>query len=90
MKRRSKSKGTSTSVEGGVLTGVAQKLGTAVGTVVSALSHVSEPAAKKTRRMSAGKSGRSGLKSSGRRAKTETGKTGTEHSPLKRRRIKSR
>jgi hypothetical protein len=67
MKDRSESKNESTSVERGVLTDVAQKVGTAVGTVVSALSRTSAQGSKKTM---------AGSNSS--------------HSPLKRRRRKSK
>jgi hypothetical protein len=89
MKHGSRSKGKLTSVEGGVLTDVAQKVGTAVGTVVSALSRVGGPASKKTNRLTANSSSRS-AKTSRRRTEAQPGKAETEHSPLKRRRIKSR
>jgi hypothetical protein len=90
MKDRGESKGKLTSVEGGVLTGVAQKVGTAVGTVVAAISRVSGPGSKKTKRMSASNNSHSGAKPSRRRSKTQPGKAGTERSPLKRRRMRSK
>ena len=87
MKQPRESKG-----KGGVLTGVAQKVGTAVGTVVAAISRVSEPGSKKTKRkgMSASNDSHSGAKPSRRRSKTQPAKAGTERSPLKRRTMRSK
>jgi hypothetical protein len=90
MKGRSESKGEVTSVERGVLTDVAQKVGTAVGTIVSALSRPSAQGSKKT--TTENHSSRSpGAKTSRRQSRSQPGKTGgAEHSPLKRRRRKSK
>jgi hypothetical protein len=87
----------STAAEPGVLTEVAQKVGTAVGTVVSALSGTSKAGtgkkspqrtnsqptnAQRTTKMTAAKTPK-------QRSKKKPGSAGTEHSPLKRHRIKS-
>jgi hypothetical protein len=83
----------STATEPGVLTEVAQKVGTAVGTVVSALSATTKAATGKsstgkkspqrTTKMTAAKAAR-------QRSTKKPGSGGTDHSPLKRRRIKSK
>ncbi len=93
----------STATEPGVLTEVAQKVGTAVGTVVSALSGTSSAgtgksstskkgpqrtnshstSAQRTTKMTAAKTPKP-------RSKKKPGSAATEHSPLKRHRIKSK
>jgi hypothetical protein len=93
----------STAAELGVLTEVAQKVGTAVGTVVSALSGTSKAGtgksrtgkkspqrtnsqptnAQRTTKMTA-------AKTSKQRSKKKPGSASTEHSSLKRHRIKSK
>jgi hypothetical protein len=88
----------STATEPGVLTEVAQNVGTAVGTVVSALSGTSKAGtgksstgkkspqrtnSQRTTKMTAAKTPR-------QRSKKKPGSAGTEHSPLKRHRIKSK
>ena len=90
MKGRSESKGEVTSVERGVLTQVAQKVGTAVGTVVSVLSRTSAQGSKKTRTENHNSRSPS-AKTSRRQARSRPGKArGAEHSPLKRRSGKSK
>jgi len=93
----------STATEPGVLTEVAQKVGTAVGTVVSALSGTSKAGSGKS---SKGKKGpqrtnsqttnaertmkMTAAKASKQRSKKKPGGAGRDHSPLKRHRIKSK
>jgi|HubBroStandDraft_6_1064221.scaffolds.fasta_scaffold03432_1 hypothetical protein len=92
MKDRSRKKGEFTSVEQGVLAGVAQKVGTAVGTVVAALSRAGEQSLTKTKttKTMTGSNRRPVAKTSKRRAQRQAGKAGAEHLPLKRRRRKSK
>jgi hypothetical protein len=100
----------STATEPGVLTEVAQKVGTAVGTVVSAVSGTikagtaksstgkkgpqrtnSQPTnAQRTTKMTASNNNPSAVKTPKQRSKKKPGSAGTEHSPLKRHRIKSK
>jgi hypothetical protein len=87
MKDSTESKGEFPSVERDVLTGVAQKVGTAVGTVVSALSHSRTQGSKAT---ITGKSHSLAAKTSRRHSQSKPGKAEKEHSPLKRRRRKSK
>jgi hypothetical protein len=87
MKDSTESKGEFPSVERDVLTGVARKVGTAVGTVVSALSRTKAEGSKKT---ITGRSHSVGAKTSRRRSQTKPGKAESEHSSLKRRRKKSK
>lgn len=90
---RKDTKTEATAAESGVLTEVAQKVGTAVGTVVSALSGTSKAATGKS---STGKKGpqrtnkTTSAKAAKQRSKKRPGSAGTEHSPLKRHRIKSK
>jgi hypothetical protein len=99
------SKSESKAAEPGVLTEVAQKVGTAVGTVVSVLSGTSKSEINqsntskkgpqrtnsgKTSKMTASNNNRFAAKTSKRRSKKQPGSTGTELSPLKRHRIKSK
>ena len=83
----------STAAEPGVLTEVAQKVGTAVGTVVSALSGTSKAGTGKS---STGKKSpqrttkMTAAKTPKQRSKKKPGGAGTDHSPLKRHRIKSK
>jgi hypothetical protein len=88
MKDQSESKRDSRSRERGVLTEVAQKVGTAVGTVVSALSRTTGQGSKKT--TTGGSSHSPGAKASRQRAGNQPAKAETEHSPLKRRRRRSK
>ena len=89
MKGQNESKRDSRSRERGVLTEVAQKVGTAVGTVVSALSRTSGQGSKKT--TTGGSSSHSpGAKASRQRSGNQPAKAETEHSPLKRRRRRSK
>jgi hypothetical protein len=90
--RKDKSK-ESAATEPGVLTEVAQKVGSAVGTVVSALSATSKavtgkssPGKKSPRRTTKAKT----AKTPKQRSKKKPDSAGIDHSPLKRHRIKSK
>jgi len=78
----------STAAEPGVLTEVAQKVGTAVGTVVSALSGTSKAGTGKKSPQRTTKA--TTAKTPKQRSKKKPGSAGTDHSPLKRHRIKSK
>jgi len=99
----------STATEPGVLTEVAQKVGSAVGTVVSALSGTgkagggesskgkkgpqrtnSQSTKAHRTKMMGSNNNLAAAKTPKQRSKKKPGSTGTEHSPLKRRRIKSK
>jgi hypothetical protein len=92
-KNRKDKSNKSAATEPGVLTEVAQKVGTAVGTVVSALSGTSKAAPGKS---SPGKKGpqrtnkTTAAKAPKQRSRKKSGSAGTDHSPLKRHRIKSK